>query len=73
MNNVGICKSLLLSGVETILNEIVLSGVWINQSHLNVSDQWFKSKAPQILRDQYSQHWLSEITSEDIYCNDKMF
>ena len=65
MYHAGIYKSLFLSSVETILNELGLSGMWINQYYLNVSNQW--------LRDQYVQNWQSEITSKEMYYNYKMF
>ena len=65
MYHAGIYKSPFLSSVETILNELGLSGMWINQYYLNVSNQW--------LRDQYVQNWQSEITSKEIYYNYKMF
>ena len=66
MYKAGINKSPFLSSVETILNEIGLSGKWINQFYLNISNQWFKSKVIPILRDQYIQKWMSEITSKEI-------
>ena len=65
MYHAGIYKSPFLSSVETILNELGLSGMWINQYYLNVSNQW--------LRDQYVQNWQSEITSKEMYYNYKMF
>ena len=37
MYQAGIYKSPFLSSVETILNEIGPSGMWINQFYLNVS------------------------------------
>ena len=44
MYHAGIYKSPFLSSVETILNEIGLSGMWINQFNLNVSNQRFRSE-----------------------------
>ena len=41
--------------------------------YLNVSNQWFKSKIIQILRDQDNQNWMSEIASKEIYYNYRMF
>ena len=73
MYHARIYKSPFLSSVETILNEIGRNGMWINQFYLNVSNQWFKSKVIPILRDQYIQKWMSEITSKEIYYIYRMF
>ena len=72
MYKAGINKSPFLSSVETTLNEIGQTGMWMNQLYLNVSNQWFKSKVILILRDQHVQNLMSEITLKEIYYNYRM-
>ena len=69
----GKYKSSFLSIGVTVLNGIGLSGMWTHQFDLSYSNQWFKSKVTQFLRDQFIQQWSSETESKEIYYNYRMF
>ena len=66
-------KSPYLIGIHTTLNELGLSGLWIQQPHPNIQFTWFKRKIKQCLKDQYTQLWFSEIEGKQIYCNYRLF
>jgi hypothetical protein len=66
-------KSPFLRYVESTLNELGLSGIWLTQFKLNVSIEWFKGKLKQSLRDQYIQQWLSDIDTRDIFYNYRLY
>ena len=63
----------LLTTVETTLNAIGLSGMWLNQFDLHFPHRGFQSKINQSLIDSDVQNWLSDIDSRDIYYNYRLF
>ena len=67
--NNGVYKSPYLSSIHTTLNNLGLSGLWIQQPHSHISFSWFKRKIMQSLKDQYSQNWFTEIEGKKMYSN----
>ena len=61
--------------IKTLLGELGLYGIWLNQANLTFSIDWFKEKVKRCLMDQYIQTWLSEINNADkgIYTNYRMY
>ena len=66
-------KSPFLITVENILNEIGLSGMWINQFNLKFPIEWFKSKVTYSLQDQFIQSWYSTIDTKDVFYNYRLY
>ena len=66
-------KSNYLVTVESLLTDLGLSGMWINQFELSCSDHWFKQKVNRSLKDQYIQQWLSDIDTGDIFYNYRLY
>ena len=59
--------------IRNILNELGLSGFWIQQDNLQFSLNWFKEKVKRCLYDQYIQQWFSDIDTKDVYWNYRMY
>ena len=66
-------KSPYLSFVETTLNNLGLSGLWLSQFDVQFSINWFKAKIKQSLIDQYIQQWYTDVDSKEGCCNYRMF
>ena len=66
-------KSPYLSFVETTLNGLGLSGMWLKQFEMDVSVSWFKAKLKESLRDQYIQQWFKDVDTKDGCYNYRMF
>ena len=60
-------KSPYLAFIESTLNGLGLSGMWLNQFDQNVSLSWFKAKIKQSLRDQYIQQWRTDVDRKEIF------
>ena len=66
-------RSAYLSYVESMLNDLGMSGVWMNQFRINNSLQWFKTKVKRCMQDQFIQGWMAEINTKEIYYNYRLY
>jgi hypothetical protein len=74
--NMHVCnlhKNAFLSGVESILNEIGMSNIWLFQGACDVNFVWFKDKIKRCLKDQYLQSWYTHVNEDPICFNYRMF
>lgn len=62
-----------LRTIRDTLNEIGLSGFWINQRQISCSDTWFKLTVNQNLKDQYTQHRLSDVDTSEYFYNYRLY
>ena len=66
-------KAPYLQYIESTLNELGLSGMWLCQFELTVSNEWFKCKVKQGLRDQYIQQWILDVDTRDVFYNYRLY
>jgi hypothetical protein len=66
-------RNAYLASIETIFNELGLSGFWTGQDALNVNFDWFKEKVKRCLQDQFMQQWYSHVDTNEIFFNYRMF
>ena len=61
--------------IKSLLNDLGLHGIWLNQENLTFSLTWFKEKVKRCLMDQYIQKWQAEIfyVNRSIYWNYRMY
>ena len=62
-------KSKYISAVESILNKLGFSGIWLKQEKIDMSFTSFKAQVKQRLQDQYVQNWQSDIDNNEPYYN----
>ena len=66
-----IYKLPFLGYVENTLNELGLSGFWLDQQ--GISKDWFKRKVKFCLRDQFIQSWHECVDGGGSFCNYRLF
>jgi hypothetical protein len=66
-------KSPYLQCVETTLNELGMSGMWLCQLELDVSTPWLKASIKQRLQDQYTHQWILDVDSRDLFYNYRLY
>ena len=67
------CKLPWIEYVHSMLNELGLSYVWVNQSRHQLSLSNFKRLVKQRLQDQYLQTWHDEISQNNVCYNYRIF
>ena len=66
-------KSPFLTTVHEILNNVGLSGMWVNQFSLPCTENYFKAKITRCLKDQYIQQWFSDLDTKEVFYNYRLF
>ena len=71
----GRYQSEYIKCIKTSLENIGMSGFWLNQQYLTCSFTWFKLKVKRGLEDEYIQNWYSTVDNNDneMYTNYRMF
>ena len=69
----GDYQSHYLITIRNTLNDLGLPGIWTNQFQLVQSEQWFKLKVTRCLKDQYIQQWLSDVDTNELFYNYRLF
>ena len=57
--------SVYIDSVKKTLSDLGLHGVWLNQSRIMFSLEWFKEEVKRCLMDQYIQKWFSQINDPE--------
>ena len=65
--------STFLTSVKDTLNNIGLSGIWLQQFEGLPSLSYFKGEIKRRLRDQYVQTWSTNIMSNELYYNYRLY
>ena len=66
-------RNTYLLTIENILNELGLSGFWLNQRNLNFNAIWFKEKIKLSLQDQFIQQWYVHVDNDEVFLNYRMY
>ena len=66
-------KSPFLTTVHEILNNVGLSGMWVNQFSLPYTESYFKAKIAHCLKDLYIQQWFSDLDTKEVFYNYRLF
>ena len=73
MYELNIHENKYIKYIHTLLNEIGLSGFWLNQNAIREHPKWFKSKVKQCFKDAFLQTWYMHIDNDKMYLNYRMF
>ena len=75
MHDQDVAHSSYIECVQKILSDLGLHGIWLNQSRISFSLEWFKEKVKRCLQDQYIQKWFAEVNDPEkhVFTNYRMF
>ena len=66
-------ENLYIKFVETTLNELGMSNIWLGQFWYDVHPGWFKEKVKRTLKDNFLQDWYSCLDNNSMFTNYRKF
>lgn len=66
-------ESMYLTFIKNTLQDIGMSGFWLNQDDITCNPDWFKEKVKRGLYDNFLQRWYMSVDNDSVFFNYRMF